>query len=130
VNAFATVHAEFLDGVLMNAGLWLPTLVMGMAPVGTCRRIAYLENLFALTNTHLRYSQDQLNLQYFFEYYWLDWMLLGSDQRINCYHAQHYNQVNSHFSSFKIVSDQQIKTMVDPFLVKKATTSLSSQKDD
>ena len=98
LNGMASFHAEFLDSCIMNAGAWLSAAFLGLA-VGY-NHVAYMDFLYAAALSHVRYSQRQMNLMFFFEFDLFD--LVFAKERLRCV-CMHFSMLflfsNMHYIS-------------------------------
>ena len=110
LNAFATFYADLFDAFSMNYSILLAAIIVYYTRTYD---IAYMECIYAAGTTHLRYIQNQMNLLYFYEWDFLD-MLLGVE-RIGCFHTEHHQSLNKNFSTYGLLSDKTIETILAPF---------------
>jgi hypothetical protein len=111
LNAFANFYSDFWDSCIMNSSIFMTGATLCM--VFGRYHVSYMDIIYSAGSTHLRYTNKQMNLIYFFEWDLID-MFLGK-HRIGNFHAQHHQDSSVNFCAYGIVSDDLIKAMVHPF---------------
>lgn len=120
LNTLANFYSEFIDGVMMNTAILAVGLTMRVFGGSFSHEIVAIEYFFPALYSHSKYPTTFSTSIWFYELDLFD-LVLGS-QRPSEFHHHHHNDSNVNFSVYGIVSDNVIKTLVDPFFVGRKRT--------
>jgi len=124
LNAFSGYYSDFWDFIITNIAAFVTAVVL-IVCFGRYHT-SFMDVVYAIGTTHLRYGEDQMHLMFFFEWDLIDMSL--KKNRIGRYHALHHYDSNINYGIYGIVSDGLIKALMPSFETNAKTKRIQTSK--